>query len=396
MSSRTVVVTGLGVLSPVGRGPEATWQAATTGRSGVHVAEDGRPRARVDDAHVPGPVRLPDGRPHRGRATALAAVAAADALHDAALGGLPGVDLVVGTTMGEPSWIDTWPDAEAAEVPPPAERCRELFAGTPAALAADVADALGLDGTVSAAGGACAAGNLALAQALDEIRSGRSDCVLAGGVDAFSRAALVGFAKLGALAPDGCRPFGLDRQGLVLGEGAAFLVVESEEHARRRGAVAGTVLAGAGMSCDAHHPTSPRPDGAGVAQALRAALDDAGVDGAEVGWVSAHGTGTPANDRSEVAALRAVFGDAGPIASSVKSLTGHGLGAASAIEAVLAVLALRHSTAPGTWHAGALDPECAWDVAPDRCCPLPSPVVVNQAAAFGGCNVVTVFRQAPG
>ena len=179
--------------------------------------------------------------------------------------------------------------------------------GTPEGLAAAVADGLGVGGRVAAVGGACAAGNFALARALDDVRSGRSSRVLAGGVDAFSRTALMGFARLGALADDGCRPFGLARQGLVLGEGAAFLLVEELESALARGVEPLAELAGAGLSCDAHHPTSPHPEGAGAARAVRAALSDAGVRADDVGWVSAHGTGTPANDRAEVLALRSVF-----------------------------------------------------------------------------------------
>jgi 3-oxoacyl-[acyl-carrier-protein] synthase II len=304
------------------------------------------------------------------------------------------VDLVVGTTMGEPSWVDTWPSDEAAQEPVSAERARELLAGTPQGLAAAVAAELGVGGRVAAVGGACAAGNFALARALDDVRSGHSSRVLAGGVDAFSRTALMGFARLGALAEDGCRPFGLSRQGLVLGEGAAFLLVEELEAALARGAEPLTELAGAGLSCDAHHPTSPHPEGAGAARAMRAALSDARVGADDVGWVSAHGTGTPANDRAEVLALRSVFTGRRPPASSVKSLSGHSLGAASAIEAVLAVQALRSGCLPPTWGVGEQDPECDWDVMTDGPRPLERDVVLNQAYAFGGCNAVTVFRRA--
>jgi 3-oxoacyl-[acyl-carrier-protein] synthase II len=220
--------------------------------------------------------------------------------------------------------------------------------------------------------------------------------VLAGGVDAFSDTALIGFAKLGALAEEGCRPFGKDRQGLVLGEGAAFLLVEELGHARARGAEVFAALAGAGLSCDAHHPTSPHPEGAGAAQALASALEDAEVDPDEIGWVSAHGTGTLANDRTEILALRRVFGDQSkrPPASSVKSLTGHGLGAASAIEAVLCVLALQEGIVPPTWHIGDQDPDCDWDVVTEGRRETDLEAVVNQAYAFGGCNGVTIFRAA--
>ena len=156
----------------------------------------------------------------------------------------------------------------------------------------------------------------------------------------------------------------------MLGEGAAFLLVEELESALARGVEPLAELAGAGLSCDAHHPTSPHPEGAGAARAVRAALSDAGVRPDDVGWVSAHGTGTPANDRAEVLALRSVFTGRRPPASSVKSLSGHGLGAASAIEAVLAVQALRSGCLPPTWHVGEQDPECDWDVMTDGPRPL--------------------------
>jgi 3-oxoacyl-[acyl-carrier-protein] synthase II len=392
MSAARAVVTGVGVVSPLGRGLDETWAAVLSGRSGVTRRDDGRLVALVPDHVVAGTVRDRDGRPAVGRAAALASAAVQDAWPAPA-----GVaDLVVGTTMGEPSWIDTWPQEDAAADPPPASRAAELLRGAPDGLADQVADLTGVAGRVSAVGGACAAGNYALARALDDVRAGRSSVVLAVGVDAFSRTALTGFAKLGALADDACRPFGRDRQGLVLGEGAACLVIESLDHARARGAEVLAELAGAGLSCDGYHPTSPRPDGSGAARALGAALADADVDPRQVGWVSAHGTGTPANDRAEVLALGRVFA-AGrrPPASSAKSLTGHGLGAASAVEAVLSVSALRSGTVPPTWGVGAQDPECDWDVVVDGPRELDGDVVVNQAYAFGGCNAVTVFRRAP-
>jgi len=399
VADRQAVVTGLGVLSPLGRGPDATWQAVTSGRSGiVRRPDDGRLVALVPGDVLRIECRDGQGRPLLGRAAGLAIAAVEDAMASAGLGAADedtSPDLVVGTTMGEPTWIDTWPDADAAQDPTPPHRAAELLLGAPDGLAAAVADGVGLAGRVAAVGGACAAGNYALARALDDVRSGRSDVVVAGGVDAFSRTALMGFAKLGALAEDGCRPFGQDRQGLVLGEGAAFLVVEERSHAVARGAEPIGVLAGAGLSCDAHHPTSPDPSGAGAAKALAAALSDAEVEPGDVGWVSAHGTGTPANDRAEVLALSQVFaGYDRPPASSVKSLTGHGLGAASAIEAVVGLLALRHGLMVPTWHVGDQDPECDWDVLVDGPRELDRGVVVNQAYAFGGCNAVTVLRRA--
>ena len=392
-----VVITGVGVVSPLGRGADALWSAVMDGRSGIsrRSEDDSAPLAGQLAATVPEsllyqPFRDPAGRPLTGRAAAVASLAARDALASAGTVGRE-VDLVVGTTMGEPTWIDTWPDIEAARSPPPPDRAVELLSGAPDGLASAIADASGVTGRVSAVGGACAAGNYALARALDEVRAGRSKRVLAGGVDAFSRTAFLGFAKLGALASSSCQPFGLDRDGLVLAEGGAFLLVEAESSAQRRGAPVLAELVGAGLSCDASHPTSPHPEGRGATEALHRALEDAAVKAGDVDWVSAHGTGTKANDRTEVIALGNVFPDVRPPISSLKSLTGHGLGAASAIEAVLCVLALQHQTVPPTWYVDDQDPDCDWDIVADGPRPAALNVVVNEAYAFGGCNAVTVL-----
>ena len=392
------MITGIGVVSPLGRGPDSLWSSVLSGRSGISRAPDdaaplaGQLAAQVPDSLFSEGFRDATGRPAIGRAATLADLAVRDALGSAALAARD-VDLVVGTTMGEPTWIDTWPDSDAALAPPPVDRAEELLHGAPDGLAASIADTSGVGGRVAAVGGACAAGNYALARALDDVRAGRADRVLAGGVDAFSRTAFIGFAKLGALALDSCRPFGLDRQGLVLGEGAAFLLVEARTSAQRRGARVLAELTGAGLSCDAHHPTSPHPEARGATAALRAALDDAAVVADDVDWVSAHGTGTGANDRTEIIALRNVFTGRQPPASSLKSLTGHGLGAASAIEAVLCVLALRHQIVPPTWRVGTQDPDCSWDVVGEGPRSADLRTVVNEAYAFGGCNAVTVMSR---
>ncbi|MBK9740483.1 MAG: beta-ketoacyl-[acyl-carrier-protein] synthase family protein [Actinobacteria bacterium] len=394
------VISAVGIVSPLGRGADETWSALMAGRSGIGAvrsfstepfASDRGAEVRAD--LLPASWRHEDGTPAVGRAEALAVMAIQDALADAGIDD-GDVDLVVGTTMGEPTWIETWPDDDARAAPTLPRRSLELLHGTPDGLAQRVARLTGVRGRVTAVGGACAAGNYALAQALDDVRAGRSTRVLAGGVDAFSRTAYLGFAKLGALSPTPCRPFGLDREGLTLGEGAAFLLVESAEAARSRGARSRAALAGAGLSCDAHHPTTPDPEGRGAAAALRAALADAGVGPDEVDWICAHGTGTRANDRAEVAAMTAVFTGRRPPASSLKSLTGHGLGAASAIEAVACVLALEAGVVPPTWGVGPQDPECDWDVVTDGPRNLVAQVVVNQSYAFGGCNAVTVLRRA--
>jgi 3-oxoacyl-[acyl-carrier-protein] synthase II len=391
------VITGLGVVSPVGVGVARFWDSLLTGRSGAAEVSsfDSTPFPVHIGCEVRGFALESDRDPPPGRAALLAAAAGRQALAQAGIAAadLAGIALCVGTTMGESCWLESW-DAADVRAGPQAIRAEELVRSGPDQVGRDVAAGLGLGGRVTALAGACAAGNYALGHALDLVRCGRAERVLAGGTDAFSRVAFTGFARLGALAAERCRPFSADRDGLVLGEGAAMLVVESATAAAARGAEPLAEIAGIGLSGDAFHIVSPDPSGGGAARALAAALADADVAAGEVGYVSAHGTGTRANDRAEISAARAVFGLGGPPMSSIKALTGHGLGAASAIEAVACVLALREQTAPPTWNFTATDPDCAWDVIPNEPRPLRFDVAVSNACAFGGCNASLVLRTA--
>jgi len=393
---RVAVVTGLGVVSPVGCGAGALWQALLMGRSGV------RPVRSFDTgayaSHLGAEVDDRDGRftPHPGgpgRSTLLAAAAGRQALLAAGLSedDLADTALCIGTTMGEACWLEAWP-REAVATTPASLPADELLRSGPDQVALDTAALVGLGGNVSAVAGACAAGNYALAEAADLIRLERAERVLAGGADAFSRTAFTGFSRIGALSATGCRPYGAGRDGIVLGEGAAMLVVESLASARRRGARVLATIVGSGLACDAHHIVSPEPEGKGLRRALEAALDDAAVRTGAVDWICGHGTGTPANDLAEINALRAVFaGPDPPPLSSIKALTGHGLGGASAIEAVACVLALQQQIVPPTWNTGAPDPECAWDIVADGPRRARLGVVVNAASAFGGNNAAVVL-----
>jgi 3-oxoacyl-[acyl-carrier-protein] synthase II len=386
------VITGLGVVSPVGVDVEAFWSALLSGATGVAEVES------FDTSDYPSRIGcevrgLPlesASEPRPGRAALLAAAAGRQALAQAGLSGTD-VSLSIGTTMGESCWLEAWDPADVRSGAVPAE---ELVRSGPDQVGRDVASELGLGGRVVVLAGACAAGNYALGHALDLVRLGRANAVLAGGTDAFSRVAFTGFARLGALATEACRPFSADRDGLVLGEGAALLVIESATEAAVRGAEPLAELAGIGLSGDAFHIVSPDPHGRGAARAMEAALEDAGANRGEVGYLSAHGTGTPANDRAEVAAARAVFGTSGPPMSSIKAITGHGLGAASALEAVACVRALREQIAPPTWNFTHAGPDCDWDPIPNEPRELELGVVISNAYAFGGANASLVLRAA--
>jgi 3-oxoacyl-[acyl-carrier-protein] synthase II len=240
---------------------------------------------------------------------------------------------------------------------------------------------------------ACAAGNHAIAHGMMLLQSGRTDLVLAGGADCFSRLAFTGFARLAAISPDTCRPFSLNRKGIIVGEGAGVLVLETLDSAEHRSASVYAELLGFGISCDAHHMTAAHPDGLGTAAALTRALAQSGLGPGEVDYISAHGTGTPTNDRLETAAIRRVFEARAPHVptSSIKSMLGHTMGAASAIEAATCALVIRHGVIPPTMNYGDPDPECDLDYVPNHARRQRVRVAVNNSAAFGGNNAVTVF-----
>ena len=398
MSRGEAVITGLGVVSPIGLSLDTLWESILTGRSGVSAITSfdtsGYPSSVGCEVRDFGGAVDPELPLPPGRAARLAAAAARQALEHAGVSAAErsAAPLCLGTTMGESCWIESWPGEGLAggvdHVP-----VGELLRSAPERVGADAAALLGLGGEVTVLGGACAAGNYALGHAADLVRLGRAELVVAGGVDAFSRVAFTGFARLGALALRACRPFSGDRDGLVLGEGAAVAVVESRESALARGAQALAVIAGFGLSSDAFHIVSPDPEGRGAVRAMRAALYEARFEAMDVDYVCAHGTGTRANDRAEVTAMRAVFGDRTVPMSSIKALTGHALGASSALETAVCVLALRHQIAPPTWNFREPDPECDWDVVPNAPRELSLETVVNNAYAFGGSNTSLVLRR---
>jgi nodulation protein E len=259
--------------------------------------------------------------------------------------------------------------------------------------ASAIAMELALRGPAFTVSTACSSANHALGQAMWLIRHGAAEVALAGGSEApFCRGHLKAWEALRAVSPDTCRPFSRDRAGMILGEGAAILVLEEMERAVARGARIYAELAGFGMSADAFHLTQPSPEGA--AHAMRAALLDAGLRPEDIGYVNAHGTGTAANDPAEAKALRLVFGDRArqlPV-SSTKSMHGHALGAAGALEGVATVLALHHGVLPPTANFTAADPECDLDVIPNAARQQEAAAAISSSFAFGGLNAVLAFR----
>lgn len=381
-----VVVTGLGILSAAGRGEEATVDALRRGRSGLGPLTRFS-SARCGDLPV---AEVAGARAGEGpRTVGLGRRALADALASAALDrpALRKAGLAVGTTVGG------MPESEVAL----AELLEHQVANEAvwlrhecAYLTDTLADEFGLEGPAHTVSTACSSGAEAIATAASLLRAGEVELMLAGGVDSICRLTLNGFASLLIVAPDGCRPFDRARAGMSLGEGAAFLVLETEAHARVRGARPLARLGGSGNTCDAYHPTAPDPEGTGAEAAMRRALEAAGLEPGAVDYVNAHGTGTEDNDRAEGRALRRLFGADVPPFSSTKRVFGHALGAAGALEAVASILAIRHGFLPGTPGFSNADPECR--VVPLAQSRAAQPdIVLSNSFGFGGNNTVLLF-----
>jgi len=302
--------------------------------------------------------------------------------------------VTMGTTSGEPLEVERYDDRVIADEL--AQVGAEFADRYPCHVIADsVATEVDFAGPNVMIPTACAAGNYAIAHALDVLRDGRADVMLAGGADCFSRITYTGFACLGAIAPEYPQPFDLNRKGMVPGEGAAVLVLETLAQAMQRGAPIYAEITGYGLSCDAHHMTGAHPEGDGAARAMESALRDSGIEVDQVSYVSAHGTGTPSNDRLEAIAFQRVFRDRGkrPPMSSIKSMIGHTMGAASAIEAAVCALAVKHDRIPPTIHFEEADPECDFDCVPNEARDHRVDVAMNNAYAFGGNNASLIMRK---
>ncbi len=250
----------------------------------------------------------------------------------------------------------------------------------------------GITGPVYTVSTACSSANHAIGQAFWMVRNGSVEAAVAGGSEApFSLGLLKAWEAMRVVSPDTCRPFSKDRRGLILGEGAAMLVLESMDRAVARGARVWGEIAGFGMSSDAHHLT--QPSAAGAARAMRAALNDGPVTPEAVGYINAHGTGTPANDPTEVEAIRSIFDTGRLLISSTKSIHGHALGAAGAIEAAATLLALNCGIVPPTANFTEPDPQCEIDAVPNTARAAQIEYAMSNSFAFGGLNAVLLFRK---
>lgn len=392
-----IVVSGIGVVSPYGAGVKAFWEGLAAGSCAIRpislIDTEGF-RARIA-AEVPADVMAGLGvSPRRARADRIGLAAAREALADAGLGPAERAEaaLVIGAVGGGMLEGESW-YWEETRTGRPSPRIKALRSILPYTHAETLSWRLGIRGPKETVVMACASGSASLALAADLIRDGVVPLALAGGVDALTRICFMGFNALKLLDPEPCRPFDRDRRGMSIGEAAAFLVLEDAEHCRARGGSVHAELLGAGMSTDAHHVTSPHPEGEGMMRAMTLALADAGIDAGAVDYVNAHGTGTLQNDRTEALALARVFGAGRVPMSSTKSLVGHTMAAAGSVEAAATVLALRHGLIPPTANLSTVDPEIPFDCVPITARPAPLEIALSNSFGFGGQNVSLIFRR---
>jgi 3-oxoacyl-[acyl-carrier-protein] synthase II len=383
----TVVVTGRGVVSSIGESPDAFFEALLAKRSGIADGIGACADFDPEAAMSPKEARRSD------RYTQLAAAASAQAVEEA---GVPdGIDperlgVIVGTGVGGlvtlQAECEAWLEGGDRAVSP-----HFVPMMMPNAAAGTIAIKIGARGPGFSVSSACATGGHAIGEAMRMIDRGEADAVIAGGTEAaLTGLCIAAFRRMGALSREGVsRPFDAGRDGFVMGEGAAVLVLEREEHARARGAKIFARIAGYGASNDAFHITQPDENGRGAKQAMLATLKDAGAATGDVGYINAHGTSTPFNDKIETLAIKQVFNGSAtpPPVSSTKSHIGHLLGAAGAVEALVLVEAVRRGVMPPTINYEQPDPDCDLDYVPEG--PREAPgleLALSNSFGFGGQN----------
>ncbi|MDF3015964.1 MAG: fabF [Thermomicrobiales bacterium] len=404
-----IVVTGIGIVSPVGCDAPSSWDAIVSGKSGIAgitrfdpsgyqttfagevkgfdpIARLGRKDARRTDRYT-----------HFAVASALEALERAGLVVDDGIADRVGV--LIGSGMGGAETLDAGMETVLSEGPNRLSPFfMPMFLGNMAS--GTVAIATGARGPNFAPVSACASSAHAIGEAAAIIRRGDADVIIAGGSEApLARMVVAGFNAMGALSTRNddpaaaSRPFDAERDGFVLGEGGAALILESAEHAASRGAPVLAEFAGYGTTDDANHMVQPAPGGTGAARAMTLALCAAGLQPNDIGYINAHGTSTPLNEKFETQAIKAAFGDAAyrvPI-SSTKSMTGHLLGAAGALEAALAIMAIQQGILPPTINQTSPDPDCDLDYVPNVARQAAIKHVMTNSMGFGGHNVSLIF-----
>jgi 3-oxoacyl-[acyl-carrier-protein] synthase II len=410
VSTRRVVVTGLGTLSPVGNTADEFWSALVQGRSGVGLITKfdtaGYPTRIAGEVKNFDPLNFVDKKearrldPYLQYAVASSVLAVQDAALDTGKVDGTRFGVLIGSGIGG---ISTLLESHRNLLEKGPDRVSPFFIPM---LIANMASGLvsirfGAKGPNSAVVTACATGNHAIGDSFKIIQRGDADLMIAGGSEAIIiPLTIAGFCSMKAMSTrndeptKAMRPFDANRDGFVAGEGAGIVVLEALEHALARDARIYAEIVGYGMTGDAHHMTAPDPEGDGAARAMAAAIRDAGLDVSAVGYINAHGTSTPYNDKFETIAIKRVFGDhARRLAvSSTKSMTGHLLGAAGGIEAIATVLALHHGVLPPTINYETPDPDCDLDYIPNQARKQDVEVALSNAFGFGGTNATLAFR----
>jgi 3-oxoacyl-[acyl-carrier-protein] synthase II len=400
MNTSRVVITGLGVISSIGIGWQQFWDSLLKGKSGIspvssfdttnHFTHNGgevkdfKPEEFISKEHIES----------MNRSTLMALAATKLAIEDSGLTQTMlskiTVGVSLGTTLGDAQTIEEIDDLFIKN----RQISKNLIFQIPTYNApSEIAREYSFFGPLFMFTTACAAGNYAICYGYDLIKSNRAEIVLAGASDAFSRIEYTGFNQISAVAPEKCKPFDKNRKGMLPAEGAGILVLESYKNALERKALINAEIIGYGLSCDANHMTNPSVEG--ISKCMRKAIKETGVESKEIDYISAHGTGTIANDKAECSAIKDVFGSRYkkiPI-SSIKSMLGHTMGAASALEAIVCALAIKNDVIPPTINFETPDPECDIDCVPNQARKHIVNVALNNSYAFGGNNASLVLKE---
>jgi len=397
---RRVVVTGLGVVSSIGIGKDEFWKNLIAGKSGISEI------AAFDTSDYPihkgGEVKsfdpskfIPKNRlKNIARASQFAIAATHMAFDDAKLDisdyKNKKVAIILGTTMGEGGMI------EEVDKHWNAQGETDVWALTVSkypgnAISDNIARFFEFKSISLVVPTACSGGNYAIGHGYDLVKKGSVSLAIVGGSDPFSRIAFTGFNRLFAMAQDKCQPFDKNRKGMMLGEGSGILILEELGLAMARGANIYAEVLGYGLSCDADHMTAQRAES--IIKVMERAIKNSGIDKEDVGYISAHGTGTPSNDKAECQAINTVFGDLAEklSVSSIKSMLGHTMGAASALEAISCCLAVKDGIVPPTINYTTADPDCAIDCVPNKAKIKKVKTILNNSFAFGGNNACLVI-----
>jgi len=399
-ANRRVAITGIGAITSIGIGKEDVWKGLIEGRSGISEVE----RFDISKFNLKKAGEIKNFKAEKflpkrlakkmGRGSQLAIAATRLALEDGKVDIKKNKDLgiIVGTTMGEAPSIELidrfWTEKGEKEI------YTSNVSNFPVNnLSDNVGYFFGFTKNNYVIPTACAAGNYSIGFAFDLIRAGKRNMLLAGGADPFSRLAFTGFSRLFAMAPEKCQPFDKNRKGIMVGEGAAMLIIEDLESAEERGANIYAEILGYGLSCDAFNMTIPSEKG--IVKVIEKAISNSGIKKEDVNYISAHGTGTGPNDRTETAAINRVFGELtkGIPVSSIKSMLGHTMGTASALEAIACCMAIQDGIVPPTINHEIPDPECDIDCVPNKAKRKEVKVALNDSFAFGGNNACLVLRK---